>query len=113
MLSLPNQEATIYRVEVSGWDSQENFFVEKTSLEWSEDKGKRVFLRSPVHRGSVVFVRLLGGSTYDAIPLAYQVAGVHRGNGRGAFEVSLVQLRPTGDKPAPEESALIGSSKQR
>ena len=110
MLSEPSQEATIYRVEVSGWDSQENFFVEQAWLEWSEEKGKRVFLRSPVHRGSVVFVRLLGGSVHDAIPLAYQVAGVHRGNGQGAFEVSLVQIRPGGEKRNEEQPSLAASS---
>jgi hypothetical protein len=26
-----------YRVEVSGWDAKENFFVEKTTLEWKPE----------------------------------------------------------------------------
>jgi hypothetical protein len=31
-----------YRLEVSGWDAKENFFVEKTSLDWREHEGKTV-----------------------------------------------------------------------
>jgi hypothetical protein len=30
-----------YRVKVSGWDAKENFFVEKTSLDWREREGKK------------------------------------------------------------------------
>jgi hypothetical protein len=28
-------------VEVSGWDEHEDFFVEKTELQWSEQSGKQ------------------------------------------------------------------------
>jgi hypothetical protein len=30
------------RVEVSGWDAKENFFVVRTSLDWREHEGKTV-----------------------------------------------------------------------
>ena len=33
-----------YRVEVSGWDAKENFFVEKTTLEWKPEDTARRFL---------------------------------------------------------------------
>ena len=52
-------QARSYRVEVSGWDSSENFFVEKTMLDWGHDEKKEVRLRSVLREGSVVFVRLL------------------------------------------------------
>jgi hypothetical protein len=29
-----------YCVEMSGWDVNENFFVEKTELEWTEEEKK-------------------------------------------------------------------------
>jgi hypothetical protein len=48
-----------YRVEVSGWDAKENFFVEKTSLDWKEREGKTVALHVAVRVDSVLFVRLL------------------------------------------------------
>jgi len=47
------------RVEVSGWDARENFFVEKTSLDGREQSGKTVALRATLRLDSELFVRLL------------------------------------------------------
>src|SRR5579863_100953 len=49
----------LYRVEVSGWDKSQTFFVEKSELEWNEESGKHVTLRSAVPDGSVIFLRLI------------------------------------------------------
>jgi hypothetical protein len=61
-------ESNGYRVEVSGWDAEERFFVEKSTLVWSEKTGKRVALQAVVQAGSVLFVRLTqpmgGGSDF-------------------------------------------------
>lgn len=35
-----------YNVEVSGWDAKENFFVEKTVLDWKSDDKKAILLRT-------------------------------------------------------------------
>ena len=51
--------SSLYRVEVSGWDKSQTFFVEKSELEWNEDSGKHVTLSSAVPDGSVVFLRLI------------------------------------------------------
>ena len=48
-----------YRVEVSGWDAKENFFVEKTTLEWKPEDKKSMLLRADIRPGCIVFVRLL------------------------------------------------------
>jgi hypothetical protein len=48
------------RVEISGWDSNENFFVEKTLLSWEEKGSVYVLLRTALNQGSMVFVRMLG-----------------------------------------------------
>jgi hypothetical protein len=48
-----------YRVEVSGWDAKESFFIEKTALEWTPEDKKAIMLRAPIRTGSIVFVRLL------------------------------------------------------
>ena len=50
---------SVYRVEVSGWDKSQTFFVEKSELEWNEESGKHVTLSSAVPDGSVVFLRLI------------------------------------------------------
>src|SRR5271156_4604208 len=60
-----------YRVEVSGWDAKENFFVRKTSLDWKEREGKTVALHAAVRMDRVLFVRLLrplGGGAYFPVP---------------------------------------------
>jgi hypothetical protein len=35
---------SLYRVEVSGWDKSQTFFVEKPELQWNEESGKHVTL---------------------------------------------------------------------
>jgi hypothetical protein len=60
-----------YRLEVSGWDAKENFFVEKTWLDWRELEGKTVALRATVRLDGVLFVRLLrplGGGADFLVP---------------------------------------------
>jgi hypothetical protein len=59
MLSARVPLAGLYRVEVSGWDTNDAFFVEKSDLEWSEETGNRVVLCNAVLDGEVVFLRLL------------------------------------------------------
>jgi hypothetical protein len=55
----------LYRVEVSGWDKSQTFFVEKSELEWSEESGKQVTLSSAIPDGAVVFLRLIRPLTAD------------------------------------------------
>ena len=77
---------TACAVEVSGWDHNEDFFVEKTELHWSEQSGKHILLLSPIVSGSLVFVRLIHPLSIDrARPMckgnrlrAAQVMGIGR-----------------------------------
>ena len=41
-------ERTTYRVEISGWDSGETFFVEKVDLKWDPDGGKEACVQNLV-----------------------------------------------------------------
>lgn len=98
-----------YRIEVSGWDRSESFFVEKTQLDWSEQHGKKIFLRHSVREGAVLFVRLIHPTAAGhSFPVAYQVKEVGPADAAGMYAVSLVQIHPRsseGDKreemPAP------------
>jgi hypothetical protein len=86
-----------YQVEVSGWDAAENFFVEKTGLEWNREERKEIVLRSFLREGCVVFVRLLqsvGNINSHAFPLAYQATKVLPPDSAGRTRVFLDQLRP-------------------
>jgi hypothetical protein len=62
-----------YRVEVSGWDSSQVFFVEKTELEWSEENGKQITLSRDLNPATMIFVRLLQPTSPDrSSPVAYK-----------------------------------------
>jgi hypothetical protein len=85
-----------YRVEVSGWDARENFFVEKTSLDWREREGKTVALHNQVRLDSVLFVRLLrplgGGADF---PVPYRAVRVKdRSTDASCTDVGLEQMQP-------------------
>ena len=87
-----------YRVEVSGWDASENFFVEKTTLNWRDDASKQVLLRSSLREGAIVFIRLNRSATEQIFPIAYRAQKISPHDARGLSRVSLVQVRP---RPAP------------
>lgn len=66
--------AVCYRVEISGWDIDERFFVENAEIGGGEQAEKRVKLRRPLRKGTVVFVRhLLSSSIERDSPIAYEV----------------------------------------
>jgi len=94
-----------YRVEISGWDATENFFVEKTLLDWSSDEIKQVLLRSPLREGSVIFMRLLQPlNDGHNFPLAYQAVQVTPKDLHGQVCVRLAQLHP---RATQRELALL------
>jgi hypothetical protein len=84
-----------YRVEVSGWDADECFFVEKSRLVWTESAGKRVALHALVRIGSVLFVRLIqpmgAGSSF---PVPYRAVEFQSSNHDAEAMVILEQLQP-------------------
>jgi hypothetical protein len=73
MLSARFPIAGMYRVEVSGWDENQAFFVEKSDLEWNEDSGKLVVLCNAVPDRALVFLRLLQSLGADrSHPVPYE-----------------------------------------
>lgn len=91
----PQLESSSYRVEVSGWDSSETFFVEKTALTWSQNGEKHIILKSDLREGCVIFVRLLQTTPMVSnIPIAYQVIAVSPRDANGRSHISMTQLRP-------------------
>jgi hypothetical protein len=80
-----------YRVEVSGWDVAESFFVEKATLELSPQGERIVHLRHPLRTGLLVFLRLIDSRVaFPAEPIAYEVLDI---SGTSTAEVSRVTLR--------------------
>src|SRR5262245_43315617 len=79
-----------YRIEVSGWDVEYQFFVEQTALEWNE-RAKKTVLHRRVNQGALLFVRLAGNSDANASPsIPHEAVTVdRRGGTRPEYEVSL------------------------
>jgi hypothetical protein len=92
-----------YRVEVSGWDVAESFFVEKATLELSLEGERIIHLRHPLRTGSMVFLRLIDSRVgFPALPVAYQVLEVSAANNE---EVSRVTLRRLGHRRAEDSES--------
>jgi len=81
-----------YAVEVSGWDSNRCFFVEKCALDWTEETGKRVTLTPSLCAGAMIFVRLLQPmSSNRSLPVAYRAQPLGATlEGRQQFRLSPV-----------------------
>jgi hypothetical protein len=87
---------SLYRVEVSGWDKSQTFFVEKSELEWNEESGKHVTLSSAVPDGSVVFLRLIQPLSADraqSVPFETEFVSVSP-DGLNQFRLHPVSPRP-------------------
>jgi hypothetical protein len=89
---------THYRVEISGWDKNQAFFVEKSELAWSEQSGKQVALHSAIPDGAIIFLKLLQPLRMDrAHPVAYEaeLVGVTQ-HGLHQFRLHSVSPRTGG-----------------
>ena len=90
--------------EISGWDMDENFFVEKALLQ-PHGNGNKADLRARLRVGSLVFVRVFDQKSMDrAVPVTYQVSGIKIGAGDAYAspnerEVELIRLRPRETAP--------------
>lgn len=84
-----------FAVEVSGWDKEENFFVEHTRLDWNEHNHKKVVLRHLIRPGAIVFLRLIEPAIPPAnLPVAFRAGSIQPEAGRACSEVHLDQLWP-------------------
>jgi hypothetical protein len=105
----PNMENqfSVYRVEISGWDLNEQFFVERAALEWSVGEQKTVLIHRRARQGALLFIRLLESSApARTFPVAYRVREIREREGESAFELILNQVWP-----APEGQSPGGTAK--
>jgi len=93
-MEVPALSTSSYRVEVSGWDAFENFFVEKTIVDWCQGEQREVRLCNALREGSVVFIRLLQPfARPDSFPIAYKALVVKK-DARGMTRARLARLDP-------------------
>ena len=82
-------------VEVSGWDEQEMFFVEKSELSTDDFANNYISLDHRLCEGAIVFVRTLQ-STYFVrpVPIPFEVELLgYDSEGRQQFRLSPAQPR--------------------
>jgi len=87
--------ASNYRVEVSGWDEDEIFFVEKSELSWDDFAGKHISLKHMLGEGALVFIRMLQPTALQrSFPVAYEAEFIGcDAQGDHEFRLSPVQPR--------------------
>jgi len=86
--------ASACRVEVSGWDEDENFFVEKSELSWDDFAGKHISLKHMLSEGALVFIRtLLPAAPQGSFPIAYEAEFIGC-DVQGAHEFRLNPVQP-------------------
>jgi hypothetical protein len=95
-----SRAASLYHVEVSGWDTSECFFVEQAELEWNEEGDKRLMLGHQLRAGAILFVRLAQAISPDrSHPVPYATEQIAKtDNARWQFRLTRVQPHPTGRK---------------
>lgn len=97
---------TIYPIEISGWDSNLEFFTEISTLEWSEGKVKRTYCGHNLRPGAILFVRLTHPpAARMTTPIPYLVESVVPCRPQGV-RVLLTEISPR--KEAPSRTELGG-----
>jgi hypothetical protein len=83
------------QVEVSGWDEDQVFFVERSELGWDECAGKHVTLSRMLSEGSIIFVRSIQPTAlHRANPIPYEAEFVGcNPDGNHQFRLNGVQPR--------------------
>ncbi len=82
-------------VEVSGWDENQIFFVERSEVDWDEYAGKHVTLTRMLTEGSIIFVRPIQAmAIHHANPIPYEAEFVGCSpEGHHQFRLNGVQPR--------------------
>ena len=94
-MTAPNQQAETHSVEISGWDTDENFFVERAYLQNCVDGHKHVSIRSRLRIGSLVFLRISDElSPERSVPVAYEVSKMSEPASNRLADVELVRRHP-------------------
>ncbi len=90
-----NQQRSSIPVEVSGWDLDENFYVEQALLSRSPEGRERITLCSRLRIGSLLFLRMSPESSPNrAVPIPCEVIRLKPANSVGGSEAEIVRRHP-------------------
>ena len=95
-----------YRIEISGWGLDTNYFVERTYMLWASGDEKKVQLHRTLAEGAIVFVRLLVVESPNcSLPIAYRIEEVMPMDCDGHCLMTLTQLHPRSKESLSEKNA--------
>ena len=95
-----------YRIEISGWGLDNNFFAERTDLQWTANGEKQVQLHRALPEGAMVFIRLLASEpSFGTVPVAYLARDVVPMDCNGLCQMKLAQMHPRSKESSEGESA--------
>jgi len=102
-MDIANAQPSSYRVEVSGWDQIESFFMETALLHWDGNNRHHLLIRARLRADSVIFLRLLQPiSSDDNFPVPYVVSKLLSIEMDGRTNLLITRLHP---KPAFKQTA--------
>jgi hypothetical protein len=91
---ITNLSTDISRIEVSGWDEDEMFFVEKSQFSYDEITGKHITLQHNLPEGSLIFLRLIHSPvSQHSVPVAYKTHFIGW-DFQGNYRFTLVPAHP-------------------
>jgi hypothetical protein len=92
-MTAPMDGVSTCGIEASGWDVNEEFFVELSELQWISGGGQRLTLHRALRVGAIIFLRLVHATALGpAFPVSYQVRTVRASNFVGTWELDLAEL---------------------
>ena len=107
-------QVSVYRVEISGWDLNEQFFVERSALEWHVGEQKTVLLHRKARQGALLFIRLLENpSPSRSFPVAYRVREVRERESGTVYELMLSQVWPASEGPIQGATVKFDAARGR
>jgi hypothetical protein len=106
-------QLSVYRVEISGWDVNEQFFVERAALQWGQGEQRTVLVRRRVREGALVFVRLLQDTPPRSFPVAYRARQIHHREGKDYYELTLTQVWPAEQNSSSEAPGVFDTAQDR
>jgi hypothetical protein len=101
-------------VEVSGWDSDREFFVENANQSWTQsgtqdgqdESRKELVLHRSLSEGAIVFIRRFSlQSSSNSISLPYRVESVQPMDSDGRCEIGILRLHPRSKAPVASQLA--------
>lgn len=108
------EQITTYRVEVSGWDLNEKFFVERTTLRWAEGEEMKVQIRKRVRMGALVFIRLMENPVSSGnFPVAYRARQARERENGGIYDLTLSQVWPAPESSCPGGTVMLDAARER